>query len=147
MASRGMSIVYELGDAATKETLVQALVGTLSGTAKRKRAVKVTGESEVFQEGALGEAPGGGGMSTYKELCSIANEMGQPDLIYRFMDLARHQVRAKQRGTLLSPLGLARTRRRANLEGYETDNKGRVAILGDNTTLIGDVCVRSLAVM
>lgn len=41
MASRGMSAVYELGDAGTKETLVLALVNTLSGTAKKKRAVKV----------------------------------------------------------------------------------------------------------
>lgn len=28
-------------------------------------------------------------MTTYRELCSLANELGQPDLIYRFMDLAR----------------------------------------------------------
>ncbi|KAL2612238.1 hypothetical protein R1flu_023930 [Riccia fluitans] len=41
MSSRGMSIVYELGDAATKNELVQALVNNLSGTAKKKRAVKV----------------------------------------------------------------------------------------------------------
>ncbi len=47
MASRGMSIVYELGDAATKDELVMALVGNLTGTAKKKRAVKV-GALEVF---------------------------------------------------------------------------------------------------
>ncbi|KAL3683346.1 hypothetical protein R1sor_001368 [Riccia sorocarpa] len=41
MSSRGMSIVYELGDAATKDELVKALVNNLSGTAKKKRAVKV----------------------------------------------------------------------------------------------------------
>ncbi|KAL2624396.1 hypothetical protein R1flu_008641 [Riccia fluitans] len=40
MSSLGMSIVYELGDAATKNELVQALVNNLSGTAKKKRAVK-----------------------------------------------------------------------------------------------------------
>ncbi|KAL3683345.1 hypothetical protein R1sor_001367 [Riccia sorocarpa] len=49
-------------------------------------------DSEVFPEGALGEKPGGGNISTYKELCGIANEMGQPDLIYKFMDLANHQA-------------------------------------------------------
>jgi hypothetical protein len=26
---------------------------------------------------------GGAGITTYKELCSLANELGQPDLIYR----------------------------------------------------------------
>jgi proteasome component ECM29 len=33
---------------------------------------------------------GTGGLSTYKELCSVANELGQPDLIYRFLNLASH---------------------------------------------------------
>uniref|UniRef100_A0A7N0UU83 Uncharacterized protein n=1 Tax=Kalanchoe fedtschenkoi TaxID=63787 RepID=A0A7N0UU83_KALFE len=48
--------------------------------------------SEVFQVGALGQNPGGGKLSTYKELCSLANEMGHPDMIYKFMDLANHQA-------------------------------------------------------
>jgi len=31
-------------------------------------------------------------MSTYKELCSIANDLNQPDLIYKFLHLANHQA-------------------------------------------------------
>ena len=50
----------------------------------------MTGETRVFEEGQLGEAPGGGSLSTYKELCALATEMGQPDLLFRFMDLANH---------------------------------------------------------
>ncbi|KAI5083342.1 hypothetical protein GOP47_0003085 [Adiantum capillus-veneris] len=92
MASKGLSILYEIGDTASKHELVKALVSTLSGTAKRKRAIKLTEDSEVFEEGTLGEKPGGGNITTYKELCSLANEMGQPDLIYKFMDLANHQA-------------------------------------------------------
>lgn len=46
----------------------------------------------MFQDGAVGESPSGGKLSTYKELCSLANEMGQPDLIYKFMDLANYQA-------------------------------------------------------
>lgn len=65
------------------------MVRWLAGGAKKRR-VKVTGETQVFEEGALGEAPGGGSLSTYRELCSLATEMGQPDLVYRFMDLANH---------------------------------------------------------
>eukprot|EP00850_Spirogloea_muscicola_P011192 SM000068S20624 [mRNA] locus=s68:662290:671519:+ [translate_table: standard] len=91
MASRGMSLVHELGDDATRKQLVAALVGTLSGANRKKRAVKLTEDTEVFQEGALGEAPGGGKLTTYKELCTLATEMGQPDLIYRFMDLENYQ--------------------------------------------------------
>lgn len=41
LASQGMSIVYELGDAAMKENLVHALVNSLTGSGKRKRAIKV----------------------------------------------------------------------------------------------------------
>ena len=61
-----------------------------AGGPQKRRAVKVTGDSRVFEEGQLGEAPGGGKISTYRELCSLATEMGQPDLLYRFMDLANH---------------------------------------------------------
>ncbi|XP_050238689.1 uncharacterized protein LOC126688135 isoform X2 [Mercurialis annua] len=92
LASQGMSIVYELGDASMKNNLVDALVTTLTGSGKRKRAIKLVEDSEVFQEGAIGESLSGGKLSTYKELCSLANEMGQPDLIYKFMDLANHQA-------------------------------------------------------
>ncbi|KDO54734.1 hypothetical protein CISIN_1g003081mg [Citrus sinensis] len=87
-----MSVVYELGDASMKQNLVDALVTTLTGSGKRKRTVKLAEDSEVFQEGAIGEGLGGGKLSTYKELCNLANEMGQPDLIYKFMDLANYQV-------------------------------------------------------
>ncbi|XP_024544607.1 proteasome adapter and scaffold protein ECM29 [Selaginella moellendorffii] len=97
MASRGMSVVYELGDAATREELVKALVGTLSGTAKKKRPIKLMEDTEVFAEGSIGEAPGGGNISTYKELCNLANEMGQPDLVYKFMDLANYQASLNSR--------------------------------------------------
>ncbi|XP_020242083.1 proteasome-associated protein ECM29 homolog isoform X2 [Asparagus officinalis] len=92
LASQGMSIVYDLGDSSMKQNLVNALVGTLTGSGKRKRAIKLTEDSEVFQEGAIGENLGGGKLSTYKELCGLANEMGQPDLIYKFMDLANYQA-------------------------------------------------------
>ncbi|XP_051141908.1 uncharacterized protein LOC127258894 isoform X2 [Andrographis paniculata] len=92
LASQGLSIVYELGDEGMKKGLVNALVGTLTGSGKRKRAVKLVEDSEVFREGEFGESPSGGKLSTYKELCGLANEMGQPDLIYKFMDLANYQA-------------------------------------------------------
>ncbi|KAL9248317.1 hypothetical protein vseg_021654 [Gypsophila vaccaria] len=92
LASQGMSLVYELGDEQMKKNLVNALVGTLTGSGKRKRAVKLVEDSQVFQEGTIGESPSGGKLTTYKELCNLANEMGQPDLIYKFMDLANYQA-------------------------------------------------------
>ena len=54
-----------------------------TGGPKRRRAVKVTGETEVFRAGELGEAPGGGSLTTYRELCSLATDLGQPDMLYK----------------------------------------------------------------
>jgi proteasome component ECM29 len=49
------------------------------------------------ESGSAAASTGGGGttekagnLSTYKELCSLATDLGQPDLIYMFMDLAHH---------------------------------------------------------
>jgi hypothetical protein len=53
---------------------------------------QLTEDSEVFQEGTIGKDLSGGNLTTYKELCSLANEMGQLDLIYKFMDLANYQA-------------------------------------------------------
>ncbi|KAL4530388.1 hypothetical protein Ndes2437B_g03884 [Nannochloris sp. 'desiccata'] len=94
MASRGLAAAYELADEATRALLVESLVGVLSGTAgrKRPRAGDLTGDTKVLEPGSIGTAPGGGSLSTYKEICSLANELGQPDLVYRFMQLANHQA-------------------------------------------------------
>jgi len=79
--------------------------------------VQLVEDTEVFMDGTLGESASGGKLSTYKELCNLANEMGQPDLIYKFMDLANYQASlnskrgaafgfskiAKQSGDILKP--------------------------------------------
>nr|KYP73231.1 Proteasome-associated protein ECM29 isogeny [Cajanus cajan] len=117
LASQGMSIVYDIGDESMKKNLVSALVNTLTATGKRKRAIKLVEDTEVFMDGTLGESASGGKLNTYKELCNLANEMGQPDLIYKFMDLANYQASlnskrgaafgfskiAKQAGDVLKP--------------------------------------------
>ena len=32
------------------------------------------------------------GLTTYKELCSLASDLNQPDLVYKFMNLANHHA-------------------------------------------------------
>ena len=106
MASRGVSVVYELGTEAQRKELLGSLMGTLSGEKPKRRRVKLADDTAVFSEGAVrvddealkkkDEGGGGGGsggsLSTYKELCSIVTDIGQPDLIYKFMDLANYQA-------------------------------------------------------
>ncbi|PSC71704.1 proteasome-associated ECM29-like protein [Micractinium conductrix] len=92
MASRGLAAVYDLADEATRKALLDGLIATLSGAPQKRRAIKLSGESQLFEKGQLGATPGGGSLTTYKELCSLATDLGQPDLVYRFMELANHQA-------------------------------------------------------
>ena len=99
LASRGMSVLYEMGDEAQRKELLAALMGTLNGAAPKKRHVKLDDDAEVFEEGtiaiddkALRSGDGDkNSLTTYQELCSVVTDIGQPDLIYKFMDLANHQ--------------------------------------------------------
>jgi len=51
----------------------------------------VSSEAKLFTEGGVGQTPDGQSLNTYRELCSIATDLNQPDLIYKFLHLANHQ--------------------------------------------------------
>lgn len=88
-ASKGLAIVYEAGTEDMKKELVALLVQQL--VEGRKTAAKVTDDTKIFEEGAI-TTPSGGNLSTYKELCSLASETNQPDLVYKFMHLVNHKA-------------------------------------------------------
>ncbi|XP_064625293.1 proteasome adapter and scaffold protein ECM29-like isoform X2 [Lineus longissimus] len=90
VASKGLGVVYENCTKEQKDGLVSVLVNTLM-SGKRPQT-QVTGETKLFQEGSLGKTPEGSNLSTYKELCAIASDLNQPDLIYKFMHLANHNA-------------------------------------------------------
>lgn len=97
LASKGVALCYEVSGPESKEKLVESLVKTLSGNngGRKRRAGDVTDDSEIFESGALGKIPGSGNdLTTYKEICSLATDLGQPDLVYKFMTLAGHQASA-----------------------------------------------------
>ncbi|KAF7958976.1 hypothetical protein EAE96_002501 [Botrytis aclada] len=83
-ASRGLSLVYEQGDKELRERLVKDLVASFTGTSTQ---IKVHEETELFEPGAL---PTGEGKSitSYKDIVSLANEVGDQSLVYKFMSLA-----------------------------------------------------------
>jgi len=76
--------VYEQGDEELKEKLVKDLVASFTGTSTQ---LKVDEETELFEPGAL---PTGEGKSvtSYKDIISLANEVGDQSLVYKFMSLA-----------------------------------------------------------
>ncbi|KAH8648910.1 proteasome stabiliser-domain-containing protein [Tricladium varicosporioides] len=83
-ASRGLSLVYEQGDQDLRERLVKDLVASFTGTSAQ---LKVDEETELFEPGAL---PTGEGKSvtSYKDIITLANEVGDQSLVYKFMSLA-----------------------------------------------------------
>ncbi|KAI1309120.1 hypothetical protein EDD11_004131 [Mortierella claussenii] len=88
VASKGIGLVYELGDQSIRSQLVGSLVGMFGEG--RKAAPKITGDTELFDNNALGQAPDGSSLSTYQSILSLASDMNQPELVYKFMHLASH---------------------------------------------------------
>ncbi|KAI8851221.1 armadillo-type protein [Chytridium lagenaria] len=91
VASKGIGLVYELGDGRIKSSLVESLVSTIS-EGRRLAPQSVTNDTQIFQEGALGATPDGGSLTTYQSILSLASDMNQPDLVYKFMSLASHNA-------------------------------------------------------
>lgn len=90
VASKGLGLVYDCGDEESRIRLVNQLLDQLASG--RRSVAQVTSDTKIFEEGALGKAPTGGNLSTYKELCSLASDLNRPDLVYQFMQLANHNA-------------------------------------------------------
>lgn len=88
VASKGLSLVYQNSEESQKQDLVAQIIEQL--TSGKRSVAQVTEDTKIFEEGQLGKAPTGGNLSTYKELCSLASDLNQPDLLYKFMHLAHH---------------------------------------------------------
>lgn len=83
-ASRGLSLVYERGDADLKSALVKDLVSAFTGNGTQ---LKVDQETELFEPGALPTGEGSS-ITSYKDIVNLANEVGDQRLVYKFMSLA-----------------------------------------------------------
>jgi proteasome component ECM29 len=83
-ASRGLSLVYERGDAELKNALVKDLVSAFTGSGTQ---LKVDEDTELFDAGALPTGEGNS-ITSYKDIVNLANEVGDQRLVYKFMSLA-----------------------------------------------------------
>ncbi|KAI9841460.1 MAG: proteasome component M29 [Sclerophora amabilis] len=88
-ASRGLTLVYEKGDKDLKDALVRDLISSFTNTSANL-AGNVSEETELFEPGSL--PTGDGSVSTYKDIMSLASELGDPSLVYRFMSLASNNA-------------------------------------------------------
>ena len=80
--------MYDLGTADMRDELVRSLLGTFSATrAQQTLSGAARPDAAMFDE-PLATTADGGTVSTYRELCSLVTELNQPDLMYKFMNLA-----------------------------------------------------------
>jgi proteasome component ECM29 len=77
-----------------RERLIRSLVNVLS-EGRKVAAQSVTNDTVLFDESTLGTTPTGESISTYQSVLSLAADLNQPDLVYRFM--SEFQKRSKSR--------------------------------------------------
>ena len=117
-ASRGLALVYEKGDRSLKDDLVRDLVGSFTGTTANL-AGTVTDETQLFESGAL--PTGEGSVTTYKDIMSLASEVGDSTLVYRFMSLASNNAIWSSRAAF-GRFGLSNVLSDSSIDGYLAEN-------------------------
>lgn len=118
-ASRGLGLVYEKGDRALKDDLVRDLVGSFTDN-KGSLTGNVTADTELFEPGALPTGEGKS-VSTYKDVISLAQEVGDPSLVYRFMSLATNNSIWSSRAAF-GRFGLSAIFSDSSVDGYLSEN-------------------------
>ena len=92
VASKGIGLSYELGGDDVKKSLVQNLVNTFSD-GKNLGMGQVTTDTQLFDDGALGKTPdGGGAITTYQSVLQLASDLNNSDLVYSFLSLANQNA-------------------------------------------------------
>lgn len=124
-ASRGLSLVYEKGDRALKDDLVRDLVGSFTGSTA-SMAGTISAETQLFEPGAL--PTGDGSITTYKDIMSLAAEVGDPSLVYKFMSLAANNAIWSSRAAF-GRFGLSNILSDSSADGYLAQNPKLYSVL------------------
>lgn len=117
-ASRGLTLVYEKGNRALKDDLIRDLVGSFTSTSTGLVG-NVSGETELFEPGAF--PTGDGSVTTYKDIMSLASEVGDPGLVYQFMSLASNNAIWSSRAAF-GRFGLSNILSDSSVDGYLAQN-------------------------
>ena len=83
-------MVYKMGSQDIKADLVKDLITSFSDNKKTRLAGSVTDDTQLFEPGML--PTGDGSVTTYKDIMSLAAEVGNSGLVYRFMSLASNNA-------------------------------------------------------
>ena len=118
-ASRGLATIYEIGNRELKHELITDLVASFTGTTSNLTGGKVSNDTELFDEGAL--STGDGSITTYKDIMSLAAEIGDSSLVYRFMSLASNNAIWSSRAAF-GRFGLGKVLSDASTHSYVAQN-------------------------
>lgn len=118
-ASRGLGLVYEKGDRGLKDDLVRQLVTSFSSDKQSQLAGSVAEDTQLFEPGAL--PTGDGSVSTYKDIMSLASEVGDSSLVYKFMSMASSNAIWSSRAAF-GRFGLSRVLSDSSVDGYLANN-------------------------
>ncbi|KAK5173412.1 proteasome component M29 [Saxophila tyrrhenica] len=118
-ASRGLGLVYEKGDRSLKDDLVRDLVSSFSSDKQSGLAGNVSADTQLFEPGAL--PTGDGSVSTYKDIMSLASEVGDSSLVYRFMSMASSNAIWSSRAAF-GRFGLSNVLSDSSVDGYLANN-------------------------
>lgn len=118
-AARGLALVYEKGDRSVKDDLIRELVASFTGN-NAGLSGNVSEETELFEPGAL---PIGDNQSitTYQDIMSLAAEVGDPSLVYRFMSMASNNAIWSSRAAF-GHFGLSRILSDSSVDGFLAQN-------------------------
>uniref|UniRef100_A0A0K0E984 Proteasome component M29 n=1 Tax=Strongyloides stercoralis TaxID=6248 RepID=A0A0K0E984_STRER len=90
ICSKGLGHIFGIAEKEQKDKLLSELTESLASG--KTLTIKIEDDEPIFENNALGQTPDGGNLTTYKEICSLAADMNQPDLVYKFMTLASHNA-------------------------------------------------------
>ena len=118
-ASRGLALVYDKGNKSLKDDLIRDLVSSFTGNTGLAGKGNVSDDTELFDAGAL--PTGEGSITTYKDIMSLAAEVQDPSLVYRFMSLASNNAIWSERAAF-GKFGLSNILSDASTDGFLTKN-------------------------
>ncbi|EDO16124.1 hypothetical protein Kpol_1070p5 [Vanderwaltozyma polyspora DSM 70294] len=104
-ASRGLSLVYELGGKDLKEDMISGLLTSFMDTSSGMKMTSgsVSNETQLFENGTLNI--GDDSVRTYKDILNLASEVGDPSLVYKFMALSKNSALWSSRKGIAFGLG------------------------------------------
>lgn len=106
-ASRGLSIIYENGDSGLQDVLVHDLLLSFTDSDKTTKEIiseYVDQDTQLFDQGVMSTGDGKS-VNTYKDVLSLASEIGDPSLVYKFMSLAKNSALWSSRKGIAFGLG------------------------------------------